>query len=164
MAVESKRTIEIDEFVPNAEIGRTLLQLPDARREVGGQAFAVIRGAVRQAGKVAVGKVVFASRERVIALEPHRKGQLGMAFRYPYEVRDEKDYFDDIPDEKIHADMLELAHRIVESKSGQFMLDEASFFGFAQMRDRDDRYHRHSQTMARQHARRTRKQSPLLIY
>jgi DNA end-binding protein Ku len=116
--------IEIDEFVPNAEIGRTLLQLPvlhRARREVGRQTFAVIREAVRQAGKVAVGKVVFASREHVIALEPHRKGQPGMTFRYPYEGRGEKDYFDDIPDEKIHADMLELAHRIVESKSRQFM-------------------------------------------
>jgi non-homologous end joining protein Ku len=33
----------------------------------------------------------------------------------------QKDYFDDIAAEKIHADMLELRHRIVESKSGQFM-------------------------------------------
>jgi DNA end-binding protein Ku len=65
--------------------------------------------------------VVFTSREHVITLEPRRKGLLGMTLRYPYEVRDEKDYFDAISDEKIHADMLELAHRIVESKSGQFM-------------------------------------------
>ena len=92
--------------------------MPDG--EVGRQAFAVIREAIRQAGKVAVGKVVFTSREHVIALEPRGKGLLGMTLRYPYEVRDEKEYFDNIPDEQIPEDMLALAHRIVESKSGQF--------------------------------------------
>jgi DNA end-binding protein Ku len=43
-----------------------------------------------------------------------------MTLRYSYEVRDEKEYFDDIPDEQVPDDMLALAHRIVESKSGQF--------------------------------------------
>jgi non-homologous end joining protein Ku len=40
--------------------------------------------------------------------------------RYPYEVRDDKDYFDEIPDEKVPKDMLDLAHHIVEGKSGHF--------------------------------------------
>src|SRR5205823_1178014 len=124
IAVESKRTIEIDQFVPKDEIDELYLDtpyyiLPD--REVGRQAFAVLREAIRQAGKVAVGKVVFTSREHVIALEPRGKGLLGMTLRYPYEVRSENDYFHDIPDEQVPDDMLELAHRIVESKSGQFM-------------------------------------------
>ena len=65
--------------------------------------------------------MVFTTREHVITLEPRRKGLLGMTLRYPYEVRDEKDYFDAISDEKIHADMLDLAHGIAESESGQFM-------------------------------------------
>jgi DNA end-binding protein Ku len=124
IAVESKRTIEIDRFVPRNEIDELYLNapyyiVPDG--EIGRQAFAVIREAIRQAGKVAVGKVVFTSREHVIALEPRGKGLLGMTLRYPYEVRSEKEYFDDIPDQQVPDDMLELAHRIVESKSGQFM-------------------------------------------
>src|ERR1043165_1749748 len=69
---------------------------------------------------VALGRVVFTSREHVIALEPRGKGLLGMTLRYPYEVRKEEEYFDDIPDEKIPKDMLELASHIVETKSGHF--------------------------------------------
>jgi DNA end-binding protein Ku len=69
---------------------------------------------------VALGRVVFTSREHVIALEPRGKGLLGITLRYPYEVRKEEEYFEDIPDEKIPKDMLELASHIVETKSGHF--------------------------------------------
>jgi DNA end-binding protein Ku len=69
---------------------------------------------------VALGKVVFTSREHIIALEPRGKGLMGVTLRYPYEVRKETDYFDDIPDEKIPKDMLDLAGHIVESKAGHF--------------------------------------------
>jgi DNA end-binding protein Ku len=69
---------------------------------------------------VAVGRVVFTSREHVIALEPRGKGLLGITLRHPYEVRKEDEYFEDIPDEKIPKDMLELASHIVETKCGHF--------------------------------------------
>jgi Ku protein len=69
---------------------------------------------------VAIGKVVFTSREHIIALEARGKGMMGMTLRYPYEVRKEDEYFDDIPDEKIPKDMLELASHIVENKAGHF--------------------------------------------
>ena len=123
IAIESKRTIEIDEFVPRKEIDELYQNnpyyiVPDG--EVGQQAFAVIREAIRQEGMVAIGKVVFTSREHIIALEARGKGMMGMTLRYPYEVRKESEYFDDIADEKIPKDMLELASHIVESKAGHF--------------------------------------------
>jgi DNA end-binding protein Ku len=123
IAIESKRTIEIDEFVPRKEIDELYQNnpyyiVPDG--EVGEQAFAVIREAIRQEGMVAIGKVVFTSREHIIALEARGKGMMGMTLRYPYEVRKEDEYFDDITDEKIPKDMLELASHIVETKSGHF--------------------------------------------
>ncbi len=123
IAIESKRTIEIDEFVPKKEIDELYLNspyylVPDG--EVGQQAFAVIREAIRKEGMVALGRVVFTSREHVIALEPRGKGLLGVTLRYPYEVRKEDEYFDEIADEKIPKDMLELASHIVETKSGHF--------------------------------------------
>ncbi len=123
IAIESKRTIEIDGFVPKKEIDELYLNspyyiVPDG--EVGQQAFAVIREAIRQEGMVAIGKVVFTSREHIIALEARDKGLLGVTLRYPYEVRKEQEYFEDIPDEKIPKDMLELATHIVESKAGHF--------------------------------------------
>src|SRR6266550_1799758 len=123
VAIESKRVIDIDEFVPKEEIDELYMRdpyyiVPDG--EVGQQAFAVIREAIRKEGMVALGKAVFTSREHIIALEPRGKGMMGITLRYPYEIRKEDQYFDDIPDEKIPKDMLELASHIVETKSGHF--------------------------------------------
>src|SRR3978361_2487096 len=80
-------------------MGNPYYIVPDG--EVGQQAFAVIREAIKEKGMVAIGRVVFTSREHVIALEPRGKGMMGITIRYAYEVRDEKEYFDDMPDEKI---------------------------------------------------------------
>ena len=60
------------------------------------------------------------NREHVIALEARDKGLMGMLLRYPYEVRDASEYFDDIQDVKITKDMLDLAKHIVEQKAGHF--------------------------------------------
>ena len=127
IALESKRTIEIDEFVPKEEIDDLYLAdpyyvVPDG--EVGQQAFAVIREAIRKEGMVAIGKVVFTSREHIIALEPRGKGMMGVTLRYPYEVRKPDEYFADITDEKIPKDMLDLATHIVETKRGKFEPDK----------------------------------------
>ena len=134
IALESKRTIEIDEFVPKEEIDDLYLAdpyyvVPDG--DVGQQAFAVIREAIRKEGMVAIGKVVFTSREHIIAgkapdiaLEPRDKGMMGVTLRYPYEVRKPDEYFADITNEKIPKDMLDLATHIVETKRGKFAPDK----------------------------------------
>lgn len=70
--------------------------------------------------QVALGRVVLTSREHVIGLEARDKGLMGMLLRYPYEVRDSSEYFDDIQDVKITKDMLDLARHIVEQKAGHF--------------------------------------------
>src|SRR6201995_5940813 len=57
-------------------------------------------------------------------LVPLGKGLMGTLLRYPYEVRSEKDYFDDVQDVKITKDMLDLAKHIVEQKSGSFEPEE----------------------------------------
>ena len=123
VAIESKRTIEIEQFVPKTQIDELYIRdpyyiAPDG--EVGQQAFAVIREAIRKEGMVAVGKVVFTSREHIIALEARDSGMLGMTLRYPYEVRKQAEYFDEIPDEKVPKDMLDLALHIVDTKRGDF--------------------------------------------
>jgi DNA end-binding protein Ku len=118
--------IDIDQFVPEKEIDELYVAnpyylVPDG--EVGAQAFAVIREAIKEEGMVALARVVFTSREHVIALKPRGKGMVGFTLRYPYEVRKEDDYFSDIPDEKVTKDMLDLARHIVESKAGHFHPD-----------------------------------------
>jgi DNA end-binding protein Ku len=69
---------------------------------------------------VAIGRVVLTSREHIIALEPLENGLMGTLLRYPYEVRDEKEYFDDIQDVKVTKDMLDLAKHIVNQKASTF--------------------------------------------
>jgi DNA end-binding protein Ku len=70
--------------------------------------------------KVAIARVVLTNREHIIALEARGKGLVGMLLRYPYEIRDENEYFGDIQDVKVTKNMLDLAKHIVESKSADF--------------------------------------------
>jgi DNA end-binding protein Ku len=123
LALESTRTIDIDEFVPRKEIDdlylvRPYYIVPDGK--VGHDAYAVIRETIRSLDKVALARVVLTSREHVMSLEARDKGLMGMLLRYPYEVRDQAEYFDEIQDVKITKDMLDLARHIVEQKSGHF--------------------------------------------
>ncbi len=127
VALESKRIIDIDEFVPSAEIDQLYNARPyyiTPEGGVGEDAFAVIRDVMRQLDVTALGRVMLTTREHVIALAPRGKGMVGTLLRYPYEVRDEAEFFDDIPDVKTGKDMLELAKHIVETKSGHFTPDK----------------------------------------
>jgi DNA end-binding protein Ku len=123
IALESTRTIDIDEFVPKSSIDpryliRPYYLVPDGK--VGHDAFAVIRETIRNMDMVAIGRVVLTSREHIIGLEPLEKGLMGTLLRCPYEVRDEKEYFDEIQDVKVTKDMLDLAKHIVNQKAGDF--------------------------------------------
>src|ERR1700744_5320663 len=127
VALESTRTIEIDEFVQKSDIDPRYLIRPYYLRpdgKVGHDAFAVIRETIREIDKVAIGRVVLTNREHIIALEPMDKGLMGTLLRYPYEVRDPQEYFDDIQDVKVTKDMLDLARHIVEQKSGSLQPDK----------------------------------------
>jgi len=123
IALESTRTIEIDEFVDKADIDPRYLIRPYYIRpdgKVGHDAFAVIRETIREMDKVAIGRVVLTNREHIIALEPMDKGLVGTLLRYPYEVRSEQEYFAEIQDVKVTKDMLDLAKHIVNQKAGRF--------------------------------------------
>jgi DNA end-binding protein Ku len=127
LALESTRTIEIDEFVEKSEIDPRYLIRPYYLRpngKVGHDAFTVIRETIREMNKVAIGRVVLTNREHIIALEPLDKGLVGTLLRYPYEVRSEQEYFDEIQDVKVTKDMLDLARHIVNQKSGRFEPDK----------------------------------------
>jgi DNA end-binding protein Ku len=123
LQVESSQTIEIDKFVPRAEVDERYYDSPYyivPTDEVGQEAFAVIREAMRGKKMVGLGRVVISKRERPIILEPLGKGLRGMTLRYPYEVREEADYFRDIKDVKVSGEMLKLAEHILDSKAAAF--------------------------------------------
>ena len=121
--IESNHTIDIDSFVPSDEIDKRYLDnpyyiVPDGKAGI--DAFAVIRDAMKDKDRVALARIVLTSREHVIAIEPLGKGLLGTTLRYPYELRDEDDYFDDIKSPKISKDMVELASHILDTKAAHF--------------------------------------------
>ena len=124
LAVESKHTIEINSFVPREQIDERYLDSPyyiTPDGQVGQDAFAVIREAMRGKGMVALGRVVLAKRERVIMLAALGQGaDRPPRSAIPTRFRDAKEYFDDIPDVKVEPDMLKLAQHILQSKATDF--------------------------------------------
>jgi non-homologous end joining protein Ku len=121
--IESNHTIDIDSFVPKDEIDKRYLNhpyyiVPDGKAGV--DAFAVIRDAMKDQDRVALARIVLTNREHVMAIEPLGKGLLGTTLRYPYELRDEDDYFDGIKSPKISKDMIELASHILDTKAAHF--------------------------------------------
>ncbi|RDV01924.1 Ku protein [Undibacter mobilis] len=123
VALESTHTIDIDEFVPMADVDRIYLDesyylVP--QDDVAQEAFAVIREAMRKEDLAGLARVVVYRRERLLLLRPRGKGLLATTLRYNNEVRKEADYFDDIPNTKVSPDMLKLATHILETKKGKF--------------------------------------------
>jgi DNA end-binding protein Ku len=121
--VESTRTIDIDKFVPEEEIDKRYYErpyyiIPDDKN--GEEAFAVIRDAMKDKGRVALARIVFANREHILSVEPWDKGMLATTLRYDYEVRDDKKLFKGIPKLRVKKDMVELAAHILDRKAGHF--------------------------------------------
>jgi DNA end-binding protein Ku len=123
VALESTHTIAVDEFVPMAEVDRIYLDksfyiVP--QDDVAQEAFAVIREAMRKEDLAGLAHVVIYRREHLLLLRPRGKGLMATTLRYKNEVRDEKDYFDEIESTKVPPDMLKLATHILETKKGHF--------------------------------------------
>ena len=128
VALTSTHTIDIDEFVPMADVDRIYLDESyyiAPQDEVAQEAFAVIREAMHKEDLAGLARVVVYRRERLLLLRPRGKGLLATTLRYQNEVRDESEYFEDIPSTKVPADMLKLATHILETKKGKF--DPAKF-------------------------------------
>jgi DNA end-binding protein Ku len=126
VALESTHTIDIESFVPREQIDEIYLDesyylVPDDK--IGLEAFAVIREAMREKGLVGLARVVLYRRERLLMLQPRGEGIMAMLLRYRNEVRDETNYFDDIPDIKVPKDMIELAEHILETRKAGFKPD-----------------------------------------
>jgi DNA end-binding protein Ku len=123
LKIESTKLIEIETFVPQSEVDQVYFDAsyyiaPDDR--VGEEAFAVIRGAMARKGVVGIGRAVLSRRERILMLQPRGKGILGTTLRYPYEVRQDAEYFAGITDVKLPEEMLDIAEMIIDRKSGHF--------------------------------------------
>jgi DNA end-binding protein Ku len=127
VALESTHTIDIESFVPREEVDEIYLDgsyyiVPTDKTAA--EAFAVIREAMEKEEVAGLARAVMYRREKILMLQPRGKGLMATALRYNNEVREEKTYFSEIPNERIPADMLKLAQHIVSTKMGHFDPDK----------------------------------------
>jgi len=121
--LETTKTIDIERFVDAGEIDRLYWNdpyflLPDGR--TGTEAYVVIRDALAQSRRIAIGRVVMHTRERMVALEPRDKGIVAWTLRSEDEVLDAKKAFEDIPAGHANKEMISIAEKIIDQKEGDF--------------------------------------------
>jgi DNA end-binding protein Ku len=121
--IESSKVIDIERFVDEGEIDRLYwndpyFMAPDGK--IAAEAFAVIREAMQTSGRLALGRVVMHSRERLVALEPRAPGIVAYTLRSRDEVRRSEPVFAEIPDAKADKNMVEIALKIIDQLSGPF--------------------------------------------
>jgi DNA end-binding protein Ku len=121
--LETTKTIDIERFVDADEIDRLYWNdpyylVPDGKS--GTEAYVVIRDALEQAGRIAIGRVVMHTRERMVALEPRDRGIVAYTLRSDDEVIDPKTVFEGIPASRSDKKMVEIAEKIIEQKEGAF--------------------------------------------
>jgi DNA end-binding protein Ku len=121
--LQTTHTLDIEKFVDENTIDRLFwdnpfLLMPGDDMAV--NAYGVIREAMKDAGRVALGRVVMHTRERLMALEPRGKGILAYSLRMRNEVVDVEKAFESIPNEKLDKRMIDIAEQIIEQQEGEF--------------------------------------------
>jgi len=121
--LETTKTIDIERFVDEKDIDRLYWNdpyylLPNDKSGV--EAYTVIREALAQTGRIALGRVVMHTRERLVALEPRDRGLIVYTLRMGDEVVQPKEAFEDIPHARPSHQMVEIARKIIEQQEGSF--------------------------------------------
>lgn len=127
LKLESNKTLNIVQFVDQDEIDLVYFDQPyfvSPDGDAATEAFAVIRDALRDSGKVGLGQIVVAGRERIGALTPSGKGMILEILRYSEDLKDADDFFEDIKDVKADEDQVALAEQLIERKTGKFDPDQ----------------------------------------
>lgn len=121
--LETTKTIDIERFVDAETIDRLFWDepfflLPDGKEGV--EAYTVIRDALADTGRIALGRVVMHTRERLLALEPRDNGIVVYTLRARDEVVSPADAFEHIPSTKTDRQMVDIAEKIISQQEGRF--------------------------------------------
>ena len=131
LRLETQKTISIAQFIDSKDLPPYLFEkpyfvVPDQKGSA--DAFAVVREAMLESGKIAIGEAAFSGREHLIAIAPHPdkkvRGLMAYTLRYAEELRKAKDYFDKIPEHSVDKKELELADQLIKSQSAPFHLEK----------------------------------------
>ncbi len=125
--IESKRTLELVQFVSADEIDPLYFEKPyyvAPKDQLAEEAFVVLREALRKAKKVALGQLSVRGSEKLVALKPCGKGLLLETLRYADEVRQGRAFFADIDDTKPDTELLDLATTLIDKRTAPFDASE----------------------------------------
>lgn len=125
--VESKKTLELVQFVDQSEIDPLYFEKPYyvvPKDDLAEEAFIVLREALRKAKKTALGQLSVRGQEKLVAIKPCGKGMLLETLRYADEVREGQKFFGSIGDDKPEEELLDLASTLIEKKSAPFDASE----------------------------------------
>lgn len=125
--LESKKTLELTQFVDQSEIDAIYFEKPYyvvPADDLAEEAFVVLREALRRSKKVGLGQLALRGREYVVSLKPCGRGMVLETLRYADEVNKAASYFRDIGDQKPDEDLLDLATSLIDKKTGHFHADE----------------------------------------
>ena len=126
LRVPSKHTVEIQQFVGLDEIPPEYLEKPYfvvPENDIQAEAFAVVRAALAQSKKAALGKIAFSGREHILAITAapgDEPGMMAYTMRYQEELRKPSEYFNDIKKVKVDEDSLELAESLIKKRTAKF--------------------------------------------
>jgi DNA end-binding protein Ku len=122
LKLEAKHTIDMVRFVDESEIDPRYFEkpyylVPDG--EEADEGYVVIRDAMKETGKVAIGQLIMHGREHLVGIKAHGRGLLLTILRYGHEVRPAEPYFEKIAAEP-KPKAVKLATRLIERESGRF--------------------------------------------
>lgn len=123
LKVESKHTIDLSHFVDASDVDaiyydKPYFLTPDG--DIANEAYVTIRDALRGAKKMALGQIVLAGKEHIVAIRPCGKGMLLETLRYADELREAEEFFEDVKDVKPDKEQVKMAQMLIESRAGDF--------------------------------------------
>ena len=125
--IPSKHTIEVTQFVDEGELDPEFYEKPYfvvPENDVQAEAFAVVRKALQTTKKIALGKIAFSGREHLVAVsagtDDKLPGMMAYTMRYAEELRDPKEFFEDIKKVAVDEDQLSLAKELIKRKASKF--------------------------------------------
>jgi DNA end-binding protein Ku len=134
LRIETKNVIDVKQFVTIDELAPALFEkpyfvLPEPKESA--DAFAVVRKAMEQTGKAALGEIAFGGREHLLAIAvPPDKSQPGLmayTLRYEDELREGQEYFSNLSslrNAEIDKKQLAMATQLIDAYSHPLDLRE----------------------------------------
>lgn len=122
LKLKSTKVVEIEGFVDADEIHPTLYDTPyfaGPDGEVAAKTYALLVQALKDSGKIGVGRIVIRDRETVMLLAPNENGIMLYNLRYPSELRNIMDV-PQVAGASPDKEQLKLAQTLIDSMNKKF--------------------------------------------